>query len=286
MVERGDPIGIEEAGTTPVEDVAVGVHPARVRLIAKAVVRDDVDGLVDGQTVAGGEGSQGVGEQPAVDVRRAGTRRAHGQVPRRDRRPLVGIEVVGVGEVDVRGDRAVSRSAVARRSVEDHVVEARRRGDVRAGHVAARIAATAHGLRPGELLGASRDPALRGDRGCRPLVTALEAVRAGRDRRQRLGVVVGDDPRVVDQDVAVVDTHGARAHLEDLASRGVDVEQRAPVDVGVRRADRRCWSATRCWHGSCRWRHWSCRWRSWDRGPDCPPRTQPWPVPLQGWPRR
>ena len=130
---------------------------------------------------------------------------------------LRGVEVRGGGEVDVGGGATVGTRPVARGAVEDHAVDSRRRSDVGARNVAGEVAGAVGRLRAGKLLRTARDPALCRIQAACALIGAAEAVDTRRDRRERLGVLVGDDTRVIDQDVAGVDPDGAGAHLEHLA---------------------------------------------------------------------
>ena len=163
--------------------------------------------------------------------------------------PCVASKFGGAREIDVARRAAVDGGAVAGWAVEGDAVDPRRRRDVEARHVPAQVAAAVGSLRAGELLRAGGDPSLRGDPARRALIGAAEAVAAGHDRRQRLGVRVGDDAGVVDQDVTGTDTDGARAHLEDLPGLRVDLHVERQHTWLVPGRTRRC--ATRCSRGSC-----------------------------------
>ncbi len=238
MVERRSSVGIEEADLVSVRHPSVRVHAAQIHLVAIPVARDRIDGREHGQAVACGEQRQVVREDPPGDVDLGREVRAHGGIPRRDRGPLRGGEVIRIGQCDVGGHRSVGGRGIARGSEEDHVVDAFGGSGVVAGRVRVRDAAGRDGVGAGQLLGAGTDEALVRHAAGELLRVAAEV--GGRARGHRLGADRSGDPSgVVHQDVADTLSDRARAEHQDLASihdhleEGPASDQAASVRVGA-----------------------------------------------------
>ncbi len=235
VVERAGTVGVEEAELVSVEREAVRVEATGLHPIDESVLRRYVERDVDRAPVSRRRRGQGACKHPAVDV---GGRRVVGpnrHVPRRDRRELRCIEVVGPREVDVAERATVRVDTIAVRTVEDDRVNAGHRRGVVARDVAARVPAARHRLRARELQRPRSDLALGRDATRRALVRTLEAVRSRRDGRERLGVRIGDDAGIEHGDVRATDADGTRSEIDRLARSRVRLEQCAPADLRAAR---------------------------------------------------
>ena len=136
VVQRRQPVRVQEADGVAVEDEPVGVEAAQVDLVLEAVAGHGPQGGLHavGRAVAARDLRKVVGEDPSADRRDRVRDASYRDVPHRD---AAGLGRINDGRVD-RAGVPVAVALTARRAVEGNVVDTRRGGRVDAGRVAAR----------------------------------------------------------------------------------------------------------------------------------------------------